>query len=112
MSLGAVYIPPEGSSYTPENNNYFEILCNELGAKELQDTHVVLCGDFNARTGGDNGKRYSADSVINANGRDLVDLCTSTDMCIMNGMIGLPTNTGNFTCFTANGQSVVDYLIC
>ena len=128
ISLGAVYIPPEGSSYSPVNNNYFEIICDEIGARELKNHEVVLCGDFNARTGKNKAdrqvldsqategpiieERFSADTVTNANGKELLNLCISCNLYIMNGRLGLPTNSGNFTCITANGQSAVDYLIC
>ena len=82
----------------------------------------MLCGDFNARTGsipdslasefGPIATHYSNDKHVNSNGKDLLNLCKTTNMLIMNGPIEPTANTGYFTCYTPNGQSVVDYIIC
>ena len=48
--VGAIYIPPVGSSYLAENDNYFDIISEQLGAPEVQNADLVLCGDLNART--------------------------------------------------------------
>ena len=49
------------------------------------------------------------DNVVNRFGDHLLDLCKATEMRIVNGRI-FP-NTDKMTCFTHNGESVVDYLI-
>ena len=49
------------------------------------------------------------DTVVNRFGDYLLDLCKAAGMRIVNGRI-FP-NTDKMTCFTHNGESVVDYLI-
>ena len=50
MVVGAIYIPPEGSTYAAENNNYFDIICDQIGANEHREVDLILCGDLNACT--------------------------------------------------------------
>ncbi len=45
-------------------------------------------------------------------GRCLINLCKSSGYNIMNGRLRNINNTGDFTCYKENGDSVVDYLIC
>ena len=52
----------------------------------------------------------SDDVIINENGKELLQLCRSTNLYILNGRIG-PMPEGRCTCQTARGQSVVDYII-
>ena len=54
-------------------------------------------------------KRSSMNSVENRFGDHLLYLCKATEMRIVYGRI-FP-NTDKMTCFTHNGESVVDYLI-
>ena len=54
--------------------------------------------------------RISDDVIINDNAKELLQLCRSTNLYILNGRIG-PTPEGRCTCQTARGQSVVDYII-
>ena len=55
--------------------------------------------------------RKSRDLVIDNYGRRLLDLCKSTDLLIANGRLGDDKDTGEFTCVTNRGRSVVDYLL-
>ena len=55
--------------------------------------------------------RVSSDNGSNRFGERLLDLCKSLNVRIMNGRIGSDQITGSFTCYTHNGESVVDYLI-
>ncbi|KAK6188627.1 hypothetical protein SNE40_004767 [Patella caerulea] len=94
---------------------------------------VLLCGDFNARTSSlndficnDNGsylpiyddyrldvniqQRYSRDGVIDTRGRELIDTCIGNQLRFLNGRV-LGDLFGNYTCYTPNGCSVVDYAI-
>ena len=48
---------------------------------------------------------------IDKHGRDLLDLCKSTNMVILNGRIGLDKGIGHFTRVDTTGCSVVDYLL-
>ncbi|CAB3983013.1 Hypothetical predicted protein [Paramuricea clavata] len=88
---------------------------------------ILLCGDFNARTGTLNDfidnefpendfqipiaieKRCSKDSHNNY-GRSLLDLCVGNNLIILNGRTK-GDFTGQYTCHTYNGASVVDYAI-
>ena len=54
-------------------------------------------------------KRLLVDSVVNRFGDHLLDLCKATEMRIVNGRIF--SNTDKMTCFTHNGESVVNYFI-
>ncbi len=55
-------------------------------------------------------KRNSADKILNNQGEHLLDMCISSGLRILNGRY-IGDILGNFTCFTANGSSVVDYAI-
>ena len=94
--VGAIYIPPEGSSYIAENDNYFNIISEQLGAIELQNVDLVLCGNLNARTASvhdlcgetyDSCKdvlhehRISKDLVLNNNGEELIQLYVKIQKC-------------------------------
>ena len=67
-----------------------------------EDVYIMMCGDFNARTGSQNSvldtekwsrystdecflKRSSQDSVENTSGHNLIDLCNVLDCSILNG---------------------------
>jgi hypothetical protein len=90
-------------------------------------------GDFNARTAGEQAsilcckedgdpiwlteesnhqwERISEDKGCNLFGEQLLTLCGAFDLVICNGMTRWE-KSGNFTCNTYNGASVVDYAIC
>ena len=90
---------------------------------------VILCGDFNARTGTLDdfthvdaflnegnlstitvSKRFSRDLNTNCYGTSLVELCIENNLFALNGRTKGDL-TGQFTCNTYNGSSVVDYAI-
>ena len=54
--------------------------------------------------------RTSADLVINETGRELLQLCRTNKLYILNGRVGTEPE-GGFTCHTSRGSSVVDYII-
>ena len=94
---------------------------------------VLIVGDFNARTAGEQAsilcckedsdpiwlteesnhqwERISEDKGCNFFGEQLLTLCGAFDLVICNGMTRWE-KSGNFTCNTYNGASVVDYAIC
>ena len=139
IHLGCVYIPPLDSTSTIssfQNNNAFQIIQDDISHFSTIG-NVALCGDFNARTSNhadfiiSNGKdrhdlcsvlynydkdqflnkeRLSEDAKMNKYGRELLELCKSSDMRIMNGYFD--NTTATYTCYTANGKSLIDYLIC
>ena len=57
--------------------------------------------------------RVSQDKTVHVNrfGELLLDMCKSTDMRIVNGRLHNDAHVGSFTCMTANGESLVDYLL-
>ena len=91
---------------------------------------VMILGDLNAKTGalGDTiapdesdelfelrletppPRRNSQDGAVNPRGNELLDMCKSLDLNIINGR-KTGDLFGNYTCFKWNGSSVVDYLI-
>jgi hypothetical protein len=54
--------------------------------------------------------RNSKDPHVNNYGKSLIDVCTASDLCILNGRT-IGDVMGNTTCYTYNGCSVVDYVI-
>jgi hypothetical protein len=94
--------------------------------------NIMLFGDTNARTGTENDlldnnsfhlpspfhsgnigtfyKRKSKDSLCNARGRELIDLCLSANLVIVNGRT-FGDYYGKATCFQYSGNSVVDYCL-
>ena len=92
----AVYIPPVNSKYF--NSDVFEVLESDISLF-LQNGEILLCGDFNARTGNytdsveTEGNRFiseelnwsptnetlqkSFDNVINNHGKILLNICKS-----------------------------------
>ena len=130
LLLGVTYIAPETSSYV--NNNIFEEI--ELCLSNFSCENVLLTGDYNARTGnlkdfidgnendfsGDvrmtdsmealhiEQNRFNMDKTFNAFGRNLIDMCASQSLLILNGRVGGDKGVGKFTCKNA---SVVDYFI-
>lgn len=129
--IACTYIPPEGSTYCP-SGCIFDILVEQIASHK--NCPIFLCGDLNARTGCMNdfdhnsedmlpgcshwsiandyinplGTRVSKDKVVNSHGKKLLQLCKATGFCILNGRL---PNTDNFTCYTAQGNSLIDYLL-
>ena len=135
LYIACVYIPPICSSHRALNDNYFDVLESEIARFSL-NADIMLCGDFNARTGnqsdqpstviGSNGAmdtntdndelhlnvplRQSIDSTVNTYGKELLKLCKCSNLIICNGRFG-EDKAGKYTCYTARGKSMVDYLI-
>ena len=132
----SVYIPAQNSKYFKDNGEncpYVEIQWDILKFKKLGD--IILMGDFNARKGnlqdqielnsvftnlenteGDFlvGHKFpnmrSMDTKTNKSGRSLVEILSANGLICLSGRTkGDPS--GNFTCFTPKGNSVVDYVI-
>ena len=56
-------------------------------------------------------QRQSKDNTVNSYGKELLNLCKSSNIRIMNGLFS-ENETNTFTCYSSMGQSVVDYLLC
>ena len=132
------YVAPENSTiYTYNDTNGIELLqCTvDNVISEYPNASILLAGDLNARTANcldyipndtlsyvfsDKSLDYPTDSFclsrrskdekINNFGHSLLEMCCSFDMYIMNGRL-FNDHDGNFTYFSTNGQSVIDYII-
>lgn len=128
--LCAVYTPPVESPYYDEE--YISSLHTEISHFQAQG-NVLLCGDFNARTGSKldyvdpQGNKHvfgqcspyltpalrirnSLDHSVNKSGKELVHLCRALGLYMLNGRIR-GDSLGRFTYCSALGASVVDYAI-
>ena len=68
----------------------------------------MLMGDFNARIGNVLSQN-SRDKAINEYGKQLLDICETYGLVALNGHLKF-VDSGKFTCVTAQGTSVVDYI--
>ena len=103
LHVCAVYIPPESSPYFKDD--IFDDISNDINNFENLQTPIMLCGDFNSRTGklldyvpdkGDEhlknnlkvttqivSDRKTSDSEINNHGKKLINLCKENNLRIM-----------------------------
>ena len=131
LYLGAIYIPPKGSTYVKDKQiSPFSKLLEEIHQFTAQG-NVLIMGDMNARTGilpdfinengnnhldlpvnyqtdGVNKIRQSCDDKINEYGKQLIDICKDSQLRIVNGRAPVDMY-GQYTSFNKNGCSVVDY---
>ena len=124
--IGTCYLNPSKSKKTDQK---ISKLADDVIT--LQDKgEVIIQGDFNARTGNSDDtispdksdelfditlntpppKRNSQDIAVDPRGHDLLDMCKSLDLNIVNGRKSGDI-FGEYTCIKYNGNSVVDYLI-
>ena len=126
------YVPPESSIMSSNERSQWSTIEFEV-IKFLAKGPVILCGDFNARTGTtcdfiqedsdlpinlpyeyvidkSMKPRISQDAKVNTIGKYLVDMCISFRLRFLNGR-HRGDYWGKFTCFTPRGCSVVDYVI-
>ena len=128
--LFCVYIPPVDSPYyntveEPDGVTILEKCITEIGAQH-NNCNIILCGDFNCRTGTYNtanvwnaydvrseaivDTRNSQDKEINVYGRSLLTLCISFELSILNGCEDI-YGSAQFTFMSHSGKSVIDYFI-
>ena len=124
-----IYVGTHYVSPTSVDGNKTAKLMESVSAFQAKG-HVLINGDFNARTGNqndtipqdkfdtelgieieeNNSKRNSQDKIINKRGEEILDMCKSLNLYIANGRkVGDPF--GSYTCLKWNGNSVVDYLL-
>ncbi|CAG2188723.1 unnamed protein product [Mytilus edulis] len=130
----ASYIPPVSSTHF---ENDFIMLDHELSTLSNRGKILVI-GDLNSRTGelpdyikndslqinnfdGSDllppdyaidieNKRINQDKVLNTHGKNLLDLCLSSGLRIVNGRL-LGDSLGYYTYMSKNGFSTVDYAL-
>ena len=130
-----VYVrDPKSQVLRHEEFDYFEILEQNIAKYKIRGK-VFITGDMNSRTGQytdstdflifdrylnaglntneniDIPSRSNKDTVIDNNGRRLLDMCKSTGLLIGNGRLCADQDIGEFTCITPRGRSVVDYFL-
>ena len=49
---------------------------------------------------------------IDTYGHDLLEMCKTTELVILNGRVGSDEGIGQYTCTRPNGRTVVDYMMC
>ena len=125
------YIPPSNSSYLKkQENDPFDSLSLIL-EKIDQSNGIILCGDFNARTGGLEDRvlcdeipgvdsievqaldhlqteRNCTDKINNTHGINLIDLSIENNLTILNGRVSGDL-FGDLTYVNYTGASVIDY---
>ena len=127
-----VYDSPENSSYKLRLKDHgfsgttLDALTEFLGKHNYD--HILMVGDFNARTGSLNFRprsenwkdprdintiaaiRASRDTTINARGEKLLDMLSCCNLSLLNGCTTGDV-LGDLTCLKYNGASVVDYMM-
>ena len=119
-----IIIPSVNSTYVGVRNDHFTMVEEEV-ARYIEMHHILLCGDFNSRTGqapdyeagvidikvNVQNQRSNEDKVSNRYGQLLLNFCINTGFKIANGRMFNNNSIGCFTYYTPIGSSTTDYLI-
>jgi exonuclease III len=132
--LMGLYIPPYDSKYWKVTENGFGLEVLEKCMLDLEinidNFHLMMFGDFNARTANHNidfslsddltcddidslmklVQRKSEDTIMNQFGEQVLELCNIFDCVILNGLSKLNCDD-NCTYIAENGSSLVDYFV-
>ena len=114
----SVYMPPENSV---KGRNCDEILGHLLGELyKHSNEHVIILGDFNAKTGMlqdinlEKGPhmnikdRTGYDTTVNSHGKCLLEFMEDSRCC---ELMGRGLHASNATCISTRGKSHIDYII-
>jgi hypothetical protein len=113
----SIYLPPETGIWGRDAPSFFNHILSACYLYSDVD-YFVIGGDFNARIGENDDTvmgvddipvRMAIDHVSNQHGNALLEFLQESKMCVLNGRVQ-PEND-NFTCVSARGSSVVDYVI-
>ena len=129
------YLPPQGSTSYANGKEGIEILHDNIVniSEKYPDAYLMVVGDLNARTStepdfiqdddpsylpggsfyepsGFTVPRNSSDKEVNFFGENLLDLCKSHDIHIVNGR-SCSDQTGHMTFVSSMGASLIDYFI-
>ena len=118
LILGAVYIPPAGSSHlqTVDLDARFSKLTARVAAAQMEGD-VLLAGDFNARVGHLEEstcarQRGCTDTIINGHGRRLIRLCSETGTLLCTGRLpGDEHASYSYRAIAEDRQSRVDHIL-
>ena len=128
--LVTCYVPPSNSTYLKKQEDPFESICSVLDSIDPAN-NIILCGDFNARTGGIEDRvlcdkipgldsledvmeclhlsdRNCMDRKKNTHGTNLLDLCLENNLAVINGRTSGDL-FGDLTYVNYCGASVIDY---
>ena len=132
MHICALYIPSEPSPYFKDD--IFDDISNNINNFENLQTPIMLCGDYNSRTGksillhyvSDKGdehlknnlkvtaqivsNRKSSDSEINNHGKKLINTCKENNLRIINGRC-LGDSFSQRTFLRQGAKSLTDYTV-
>lgn len=131
--LCCVYFWPDDSTAARLIDvDLFDLISNDIVSFE-QLGSVMLAGDWNARVGNkcdyvvcdtvvpdidDNEyhsdlplARASQDIECNSRGRKMLDLCKANSLRIANGRLGVDSNKGEYTYFSRQSHTTIDYLL-
>ena len=134
--LCCAYIPPKNSSrHILNDDSIYDVLYDDI-LKYNDLGNCMIFGDLNSRCGDLHDyvdiiidsddtdymthdveienkvmPRLSEDRTVNEYGRQLIDLCIANDLLIVNGRT-VSDPKGLCTCYTHNGSSLVDYVLC
>ena len=126
--LGTIYLNPHRGKISESHK--IKKLAEDVINFKRKGGQVILQGDLNARVSNEKDflefdkfdlegemdenqmtPRNSEDKVTCGRGNELLELCKSLDLCILNGR-KTGDIFGKFTSFQWKGNGVVDYLIC
>ena len=128
--IGTIYVSGENNSSLISDK--IKNLSEDIEMIKSKNGEIIIQGDFNARTAHADDfvpydkhdpaatsvcidffnipPRCSEDKIHNSNGKELLDLCKTYNLCIANGR-KTGDHIGNFTSFQPGGNSVIDYTI-
>ena len=110
------YLPPEGSTRNVNVQEFYDNLLSQVYMYQ-NGGNFYICGDFNSRCGDMDDFVEGVDEVPprevtdhrqNGYGQFMCEFLWSASCCMLNGRSELGND---FTSFSANGQSVVDYCV-
>ena len=111
------YLPPENSPYSCNSTDFFSYMLTQLYMNYDAD-FVLICGDFNCRTGrlqdaiidiDDIQCRDILDEQKNNFGEIFIDFLHDAKLCMLNGRVNRENN--NYTSISTKGKAVVDYML-
>lgn len=88
-----VYIPPESSTWGRDISTLFNNLISEVFVN-IETECIVMCGDFNARTGGEMDYIQNIELITececldehkNGHGEELICFLRDVEFCMLNG---------------------------
>jgi exonuclease III len=117
ISITVCYLPPEGSQYGRDTQNFYDhLLQNVYNAADCD--MIIMGGDLNGRIGTNMDYIPEVDVVAgrkpldlnsNRHGDALIEFLKESKQCILNGRI--TPELDNYTSVSSRGKAVVDYMI-